>query len=86
VTKPIIIPDLKYKSRKRRGRGSGPKGLRSTLKYLEFREDRDERAKTWGDERWADCGPGQHYRDIYTNCNRLKSRHVLAWTWVIVCK
>lgn len=83
MTKPIIIPDLKYKARKRRGRGSGPKGLHSTLKYLEFREDRDERAKTWGDERWADCGLGAHYREIFANCNRLKSLHVLAWTWVI---
>ena len=49
MTKVIIIPDLKYKSPKRRGRGSGYKGLRSTLKYLQFREDRDARAKTSGD-------------------------------------
>jgi hypothetical protein len=83
VSKPIIIPDLKYKSRQRRGRGSGPKGLRSTLKYLTFREDRDEQAKTRGDERWADCGLGRHYREIYANCDRLKSQHVLAWTWVL---
>jgi hypothetical protein len=83
MTKFIIIPDLKYKSPKRRGRGSGHKGLRATLKYLEFREDRDERAKTQGDERWADRGLGQHYREIFMNCDRLKSQHVLAWTWVI---
>ncbi len=83
MTKPIIIPNLKYKSRQRRGRGSGAKGLRSTLKYLEFREDRDQRAKTWGDERWADCGLGAHYREIFANCDRFKSQHVLAWTWVI---
>jgi hypothetical protein len=83
MTKFIIIPDLKYKSPKRRGRGSGHKGLRSTLKYLEFREDRDERAKTQGDERWANGGLGQHYREIFANCDRLKSQHVLAWTWVV---
>ena len=83
MSKPVIIPDLKYKSRKRRGRGTGPKGLRATLKYLTFREDRDERAKTWGDERWADCGLGQHHRAIFANCDRLKSEHVLAWTWVL---
>ena len=26
---------------------------------------------------------GAHYREIDANCNRLKSQHVLAWTWVI---
>lgn len=83
MSKPVIIPDLKYKSRKRRGRGSGHKGLRSTLKYLEFREDRDERARTRGAERWVDCGLGQHYREIFANCDRLRSQHVLAWTWMI---
>lgn len=83
MTKPLIIPDLKFKSPKRRGRGSGPKGLRGMLKYVQFREDRDQRAKTWGDERWADCGLGKHYREIFANCDRLKSQHVLAWTWVL---
>ncbi len=83
MTKFIIIPDFKYKSPKRRGRGSGHQGLRASLKYLEFREDRDERAKTRGNERWANCGLGQHYREIFANCDRLKSQYVLAWTWVI---
>lgn len=79
----IIIPDFKYKSPKRRGRGSGHQGLRATLKYLQFREDRDERAKISGEDRWVDCGLGKHYREIFANCDRLKSPHVLAWTWVI---
>jgi len=26
---------------------------------------------------------GAHYCEIQTNCDRLKSKHVLAWTWVV---
>jgi hypothetical protein len=84
VTKCIIIPDLKYKSPKRRGRGSGHKGLRATLKYVQYREDRDTRASQERlRDRWQDRGLGAHYREIFTNCDHLKSQHVLAWTWVI---
>jgi hypothetical protein len=84
MTQFIIIPDFKYKSPKRRGRGTGHQGLRSTLKYLEFREDRDTRTSAQNrQDRWQDRGLGQHYREIFTNCDQLKSPHVLAWTWVI---
>lgn len=82
MSKAIIVPDLKYKSPKRQGRGSGHKGLRSALKYLEYREDRDTRARR-GPDRWQDRGLGAHYCEIQTNCDRLKSKHVLAWTWVV---
>jgi len=84
MTKFIIIPDLKYKSPKRRGRGSGHKGLRSTLKYLQFREDRDTQAnRDQLQDRWQDRGLGAHYREIFGACDHLKSQHVLAWTWVV---
>jgi hypothetical protein len=84
VSKPVIIPDLAYKSPRRRGRGTGHKGLRSTLKYLQFRDDRHTRASQEQQrDRWQDRGLGAHYREIFGNCDRLKSPHVLAWTWVI---
>jgi hypothetical protein len=84
MTKFIIIPDFKYKSPKRRGRGTGHQGLRATLKYLQYREDRDTRANQEKlRDRWQDRGLGKHYREIFGNCDRLQSQHVLAWTWVI---
>jgi hypothetical protein len=84
MSKPIIIPDLKYKSSKRTGRGTGHQGLRATLKYVEFREDRDTKASQDKlRDRWQDRGLGKHYREIFTNCDHLQSQYVLAWTWVI---
>jgi hypothetical protein len=84
MTKFIIIPDFKYKSPKRRGRGTGHQGLRATLKYLQFREDRDTKAnKEKLRDRWQDRGLGKHYGEIFTNCDRLRSQQVLAWTRVI---
>jgi hypothetical protein len=84
MSKALIVSDLKYKSPKRRGRGSGHQGLRATLKYLQYREDRDTRAgKEKLRDRWQDRGLGAHYREIFEACDRLKSKHVLAWTWVI---
>jgi len=84
MSKAIIVPDLKYKSPKRRGRGSGSKGLRNALKYFQYREDHNTKASPHKlRDRWQDRGLGAHYRDIYTNCSRLQSQHVLAWTWVI---
>jgi hypothetical protein len=84
MSKAIIVPDLKYKSPKRQGRGSGAKGLRNGLKYFEFREDHNTKASPDKmRDRWQDRGLGAHYREIDANCQRLKSQHVLAWTWVI---
>lgn len=82
--KPLIVPDLKYKSPTRRGRGTGAAGLQNALKYFQYREDyhvRVPRARLR--DRWQDRGLGSHYREIAAHCARLKSRHVLAWTWVI---
>jgi hypothetical protein len=84
MSKPIIIPGLRYKSPKRTGRGTGHKGLRATLKYLQFREDRDTKAsREQLRDRWQDRGLGAHYRAIFAACDQLKSQHVLAWTWII---
>jgi hypothetical protein len=80
----IIVVDFAYKGPKRKGRGTGHKGLRSTLKYLQYRNNRTEHlAQRPDNERWSDRGLGTHYRAIFDNCDHLRSKHVLAWTWVV---
>lgn len=84
MSKAIIVVDFAYKGPQRKGRGTGHKGLRSTLKYLQYRDNRTEHlAQMQGDERWRDLGMGAHYREIFENCDHLQSKHVLAWTWVV---
>jgi len=84
LSKAIIVVDFAYKGPKRKGRGTGHKGLRSTLKYLQYRDNRTEHlAQVQDDERWRDLGMGTHYREIFENCDHLQSKHVLAWTWVV---
>ena len=82
--KAVIVTDFAYKGPKRKGRGTGHQGLRATLKYLQYRENRDDHLhQAENPERWVDHGLGQHYRAIFDTCNQLQSKHVLAWTWVI---
>jgi hypothetical protein len=84
LSKAIIVVDFAYKGPKRKGRGTGHKGLRSTLKYLQYRDNRTEHlAQVQEDERWRDLGMGTHYREIFENCDHMQSKHVLAWTWVV---
>jgi len=84
MSKPIIIADFAYKSPKRSGRGTGGTGLKATLKYLQFRDQRNNRlAQSRTFERWQDRGLGVHHRAIYQACDAMQSKHVLAWTWVI---
>jgi hypothetical protein len=84
MSRPIIIPGLRYKSPKRTGRGTGHKGLRASLKYLEHREDRDTKASREKlRDRWQDRGLGARYGEIFAACDRLQSQHVLAWTWML---
>lgn len=84
MSKAIVVVDLAYKGPKRKGRGTGHKGLRSTLKYLQYRDNRTEHlAQTQENERWRNLGMGKHYREIFENCDHLQSKHVLAWTWVV---
>jgi hypothetical protein len=83
LSKAIIVVDFAYKSPKRNGRGTGHKGLRSTLKYLQYRDNRSDHQAQSEEERWHDLGMGQHYREIFENCDQLQSPHVLAWTWVV---
>jgi hypothetical protein len=84
VSKAIIVADFAYKGVKRKGRGTGPQGLRATLKYLQYRDTHNNHlAQSRKYERWRDRGLGVHYGEIFKNCETLQSKHVLAWTWVI---
>ena len=76
--------DFAYKGTKRKGHGTGHKGLGSTLKYLQYRDKvQNQLAENHDYERWQDRGMGLHWRDIMKNSDLLQSKHVLAWTWVI---
>ncbi|MBE2268094.1 MAG: hypothetical protein IAE80_07655 [Anaerolinea sp.] len=84
MSKAIIVVDFAYKGPKRTGRGTGRQGLKATLKYLQFRDKRNNHlAKSRDYERWQDRGMGVSHGEIYRNCDSLQSKHVLAWTWVI---
>ncbi len=82
--KPTIVADFAYISPKGKGRTSGYRHLRSKLKYVQYRDDRNKHIKQ-GElaERWQDHGLGNNYRAILNNCAVLSSKHVLAWTWVV---
>jgi hypothetical protein len=82
--KAIVVTDFAYKGPARKGRGTGHKGLHATLRYLQYRDNATDHIRQDGTvERWVDRGLGQHYREIFDNCDTLQSKHVLAWTWVI---
>ncbi len=82
--KAIIVVDFAYKSPKRVGRGTGRQGLRATLKYLQYRDTRNNHlAQSRDFERWQDRGMGRSHGEIFRSCDQLQSKHVLAWTWVI---
>lgn len=84
MSKAIIVVDFAYKGPQRNGRGTGHQGLKATLKYLQFRDRRNNHlAQSRDYERWQDRGMGVSYGEIFKNCDTLKSKHVLAWTWVI---
>lgn len=83
-SKAIVVVDFAYKGPKRGGRGTGRQGLKATLKYLQYRDKRNNHlAKSHDYERWQDRGMGLSHGEIFRNCDQLQSNHVLAWTWVI---
>ena len=78
------MADFAYVSPKGKGKTSGYRHLKSKLKYVEFRDDRNTRISDAElAERWHDHGLGNNYHTILKNCSDLSSKHVLAWTWVI---
>lgn len=84
MSKAIIVVDFAYKGPKRTGRGTGRQALKAVLKYLQYRDKRNNHlAQNHNYERWQDHGMGLSYGEIFKNCDALQSKHVLAWTWVI---
>lgn len=84
MSKAIIVVDFAYKGPKRTGRGTGRQALKVVLKYLQYRDKRNNHlAQNHNYERWQDRGMGVSHGEIYRNCDALQSKHVLAWTWVI---
>lgn len=82
--KPSIVAGFAYIAPKGRGKHSGYRHLRARLKYVQYRDDRDTHVKQGAlADRWQDRGLGHHYRAILQRCEALRSRHVLAWTWVV---
>ena len=84
MSKAIIVVDFAYKGPKHTGRGTGRQALNAVLKYLQYRDKRNNHlAQNHAYERWQDRGMGLSYGEIFKNCDALQSKHVLAWTWVI---
>lgn len=84
MTRAIVVVDFAYKGPQRKGYGTGKKGLQSLLKYLQYRDKRNNHlAQNQDYERWSDHGLGNNYSQILGQCDALQSEHVLAWTWVI---
>lgn len=84
MSKAIVVVDFAYKGTKRKGYGTGKKGLRELLKYVQYRDRRNNQlAKHRDYERWRDHGLGTHHADILKACEATQSPHVLAWTWVV---
>src|SRR5579864_1199072 len=84
MRKATVVVDFAYVSPKGRGRNSGYHHLRSKLKYVQYRDDRNTHIKQAKlVDRWQDRGLGNHYRAILNTCADLSSKHVLAWTWIV---
>jgi hypothetical protein len=63
----------------------GNNGMKNLLKYLTYREGRNEAAvkQEKGQERWTDHGMGQTVAEIARHCADYQSQHVLLFTLVI---
>jgi len=65
----------------RAGNYDKAKGL---LKYLTYREDRDNDVpRPGGPDRWVDCGLGSSWREIIDNLSELQSQKVLMRSLII---
>jgi hypothetical protein len=77
----LVVVDLAYAGRHGgQGSQSGFTGLRSLLKYFEFRAGS---LSGEGADHWVDCGMGTDWRNIVKQCAQFGSKDVLAWTMVI---
>ena len=78
MSKPSIIPNWKYQKPSK----GGYKGLKKLLKYVSYRESPDHRPLDLSD-RWADCGLGANWREVYEKASALSGPYVLAHHMVI---
>ncbi len=84
MSKATIVVDVAYISAKGAGTVSPRRHLLGRLKYLQYRDDRNVHIKQRDlRDRWQDHGLGKSYRSILRSCERLRSPHVLAWSWVV---
>jgi len=78
--KQMCIANVQYK----KPSDDGAKQSKNLLRYLTYRESRDEAARhVAGRERWIDHGMGSSVAEISQHCDDLKSEHVL--TFSLVC-
>jgi hypothetical protein len=78
--KQMCIANVQYK----KPSDDGAKQSKNLLRYLTYRESRDEAARhVGGRERWIDNGMGDSVAEIGQRCDDLKSEHVL--TFSLVC-
>jgi len=78
--KQMCVANVQYK----KPSDDGAKQSKNLLRYLTYRESRDEAArKVAGRERWVDHGMGGSVAEIAQRCDDLKSEHVL--TFSLVC-
>src|SRR4051812_10483973 len=77
--KQMCVANVQYK----KPSDDGTKQSKNLLRYLTYRESRDEAAHyAAGSERWVDHGMGASVADIAQHCDDLKSEHVLAFSLV----
>lgn len=78
--KQMCIANVQYK----KPSDEGAKQSKNLLRYLTYRESRDEAAQyVTGRERWIDHGMGGSVAVIAQRCDDLKSEHVLTFSLVI---
>ena len=76
----MCVANVQYK----KPSDDGTKQSKNLLRYLTYRESRDEAARyAAGRERWVDHGMGASVADIAQHCHNLKSEHVLTFSLVI---
>lgn len=78
--KQMCVSNVKYK----KPTANESKRMGNLLKYLTYRESRDEKARqAGGRERWLDQGMGDSVSEIAERCETYQSEHVLMFSLVI---
>src|SRR4051812_16793361 len=78
--KQMCVANVQYK----KPSADGAKQAKSLVKYLTYRESREEKARyVSGRERWVDRGMGGSVGEITRQCEALHSDHVLLFSLVM---